>query len=97
MSEKLYYTVDEAAEKLEVSKETIRRYVRTGRLTAVIRSRKSGFQIPVDLIDNFDSNIFNNAADTKIYLDRQRKALTALREHYEMEINLIDEILSKLS
>ena len=98
MSEKkLYYSVEEAAVKLGVCVETIRRYIRTGRLVAVMSCRKKGFQIPVDLVDNFDSSIFDITADTKTYIDKQRKALTALRKHYEMEINVIDEFLAKLS
>ena len=44
-------TVPEVAEYLEVTEETVRRWLRSGRLEGVLLSRKAGWRVRPEAID----------------------------------------------
>ena len=46
-----YLTVPEVAEQLSVSEETVRRWLRDGRLEGVLLSRKGGWRVRQESID----------------------------------------------
>lgn len=46
-----YLTVPEVAEQLSVTEETVRRWLRDGRLEGVLLSRKAGWRIRPDSVE----------------------------------------------
>lgn len=51
----MYYTVTQVSEMLNVDPETVRRWVRTGRLNGTLESKKSGFRIDEESLNDFIS------------------------------------------
>lgn len=45
-----YLTVPEVAEQLRVGEETVRRWLRAGRLEGVLLSRKAGWRVPQESV-----------------------------------------------
>lgn len=58
--------ISEAAVQLNKSEETIRRYIRTGRIKAKMTSRKHGYDIPQKEIDKFIKIMRNKDLETLI-------------------------------
>ena len=48
-----WLTVDEAAEQIKVHPETIRRWLREGKIEGVLISRSAGYRIRQSALDNF--------------------------------------------
>lgn len=55
------YTVEEVAKKLDRNPETIRRWIRNGKLKATKHSRKKGFTISEDELDTFKINYMDSS------------------------------------
>ena len=49
----MYYTVSQVSEMFNVDPETVRRWCRTGRLNATLESKKSGFHIDEESLNDF--------------------------------------------
>lgn len=49
----MYYTVTQVSEMLSVDPETVRRWVRTGRLKATLENKRSGFHIDEESFNDF--------------------------------------------
>ncbi len=48
-----WLTVGEVAERLKVSEETVRRWLRAGRLNGTLLSRKAGYRVRADEVERF--------------------------------------------
>ncbi len=46
-----YVTVDEAAERIEVHPQTVRRWLRSGQMLGTLISRTAGYRIPRDEVE----------------------------------------------
>lgn len=49
----MYYTVSQVSEMFNVDPETVRRWCRTGRLNATLESKKTGFHIDEESLNDF--------------------------------------------
>lgn len=52
-----YLTVPEVAERLDVNEETVRRWLRSGQLEGALLSRKAGWRITPEAIDQMMERI----------------------------------------
>lgn len=83
-----YYTVEEAATILNKSTETIRRYIRTGKIKAKRNSRKQGYKIDefeihkIQILKNKNKNI------AKLSFDKLENIKQSINDLYNIILNL---------
>ncbi len=53
MYEDKYLTVEQAAERIQAHEETVRRWLREGKLVGTLISRRAGYRIPEREVDRF--------------------------------------------
>ncbi len=53
MYEDKYLTVEQAAERIQAHEETVRRWLREGKLVGTLISRRAGYRIPAGEVDRF--------------------------------------------
>ena len=93
--EKMMLTVKEAAEYCSVNVETIRRWIRTGRVSATIKSRKDGYYIPkIDLDEHRTEEIHNISALRNDFLTKQKLELLEYKEQLERELCRVNVVLN---
>lgn len=84
------YTVEEVAMKYSVSQETVRRWIRTGRLKSTMSSRKSG-----NVISEFDLQEFlKTKSKYRNQVDTNAEELTA--KELRAEIDYLHQEIAKL-
>ena len=80
------YTVKEVAEKLNVNKETVRRWIRDEKLEATMESKKKGHVITEEALLKFKEpkeRALSLISETKKMLEFQTEIDTALKEQME--------------
>jgi len=63
-----WLTVGEVAERLKVSEETVRRWLRAGRLNGTLLSRKAGYRVRADEVERFlagDAGVMTEEGETR--------------------------------
>ncbi len=63
MEQDRYLTVEQVSERLQVHEETVRRWLREGRLRGHLMSRRAGYRVRESEVDRFASG---EAAESKL-------------------------------
>ena len=90
----IYYSVPEVALKYDVSPETVRRWIRRGKLYAFISSRKEGYRIPASELDRLDKFGRMDMMYPIYTVERLRNQLIAFRDEVNRMIESCDEFMN---
>ena len=104
-----YYTVEQLSERLDVSKETIRRFIRTGELKAEKGSNKNGFHISeenlkefLDRHSKYEKIFYRNVSETPsldtsdvVELESILLSLVEMRNTLNKEIKRFCDLIEK--
>lgn len=92
------YTVKQVAEKLNVNEETVRRWIRSGKMDAVSTSRKGGYKISLlDLNKFYDSHPkYTKEADIKSIKFEIQQTYEEIKRLAKRLDNLTQELIKRM-
>lgn len=100
---KSYLTVDEISDKLDVNKETVRKWIRSGRLKATIYSRRNGSIISEEDYQKFISKNPTYKPKNSSETEKLMKELEAIKKKLKTvsdikrRITIIEKKLKEVS
>ena len=85
------YSVHDVALLCDVTEETVRRWIRSGKLTATLNSKKEGYVI-------FDTDLQNFRIDNEVYTDTEYTKLDVVKlvqQYMNSHRQELDELYAK--